>query len=151
MDKPGPGFAGTITVEQDEERPERRRPDLARVATDVDVPAGAGGQYRLVIPGELASVKPVVRLFSGGQVLAEFRVEGVAVELFLPAGPRRPHPGLPDPDPGAVEILSPEMAAVRAGATVVTARGGDLTVQAAPGMLAGPGSGSTNRTAVLVQ
>lgn len=79
VDNPGPGFAGTITVEQDEERPERRRPDLARVATDVDVPAGAGGPYRLVIPGELASVKPVVRLFSSGQVLAESRVEGVAV------------------------------------------------------------------------
>ncbi|MDK2817414.1 MAG: hypothetical protein PWR22_2043 [Moorella sp. (in: firmicutes)] len=80
VDNPGPGFAGTITVEQDEERPERRRPDLARVATDVDVPAGASGQYRLVIPGELASVKPVVRLVSGGQVLAESRVEGVAVD-----------------------------------------------------------------------
>ncbi|CEP67604.1 Class I glutamine amidotransferase-like [Moorella glycerini] len=80
VDNPGPGFAGTITVEQDEERPERRRPDLARVATDVDVPAGASGQYRLVIPGELASVKPVVRLVSGGQVLAESWVEGVAVD-----------------------------------------------------------------------
>lgn len=80
VDNPGPGFAGTIAVEQDEERPERRRPYLARVATDVDVPAGAGGQYRLVIPGELASVKPVVRLVSGGQVLAESRVEGVAVD-----------------------------------------------------------------------
>jgi len=80
VENPGPGFTGTITVEQDEERPERRRPDLVRVATDVDVPAGASGQYRLVIPGELASVKPVVRLVSGGQVLAESRVEGVAVD-----------------------------------------------------------------------
>ncbi|MBE3586613.1 MAG: hypothetical protein IMW94_10790 [Thermoanaerobacter sp.] len=80
VDNPGPGFTGTITVEQDEERPERRRPDLARVATDVDVPAGASRQYRLVIPGELASVKPVVRLVSGGQVLAASRVEGVAVD-----------------------------------------------------------------------
>ncbi|MCL6449492.1 MAG: hypothetical protein K6U04_15365 [Armatimonadetes bacterium] len=44
------------------------------------MPAGAGGPYRLVIPGELASVKPVVRLVSGGQVLAESRVEGVAVD-----------------------------------------------------------------------
>lgn len=80
LDNPGPAFTGTITVEQDEERPERRRPDLARVAVNVDVPAGTGGQYCLVIPGELASVKPVVRLVSGGQVLAESRVEGVAVD-----------------------------------------------------------------------
>lgn len=79
VDNPGPGFAGRITVEQDGERP-IRRPDLARVSADVDVLAGASETCRLVIPGELASVKPVVRLVSGGLLLAESRVEGVAVD-----------------------------------------------------------------------
>ena len=53
-----------------------------------------------------------------------------------------------------VEILSPELAAVRAGATVVAARGGDLTVHHAGDMFTGPAgyySPKENQAPVLVQ
>lgn len=79
VENPGSGFEGTIVVRQEEERPERRRPDLAQLAIDVNVPANAREQFRMVIPGELASVKPVVELVSGGLVLAKSRVEGFEV------------------------------------------------------------------------
>lgn len=75
----GPGFEGAILVRQDEEQPERRRPNLAQFILNVKVPADAREQFRMVIPGELASMNPVVELVSGGLVLAESRVEGVAV------------------------------------------------------------------------
>jgi len=75
----GPGFRGTITVGQDEKQPEGRRPGLARYILDVDIPADGRSQFRIVIPGELASRKPLVELASGGMTLAEARVEGVAV------------------------------------------------------------------------
>lgn len=79
VENSGPGFEGTIMVRQEEERPERRRPDLAQFIMNVNVPADAHEQFRMVIPGELASMKPVVELVSGDLVLAKSRVEGIAV------------------------------------------------------------------------
>ncbi|HOV80475.1 MAG TPA: hypothetical protein PK728_10295 [Bacillota bacterium] len=76
----GPEFEGAILVRQDEEQPERQRPGLAQFILNVRVPAGASEQFRMVIPGELASMKPVVELVSGGLVLAQSRVEGVAAD-----------------------------------------------------------------------
>lgn len=79
VENSGPGFEGAITVKQEEEQPEKYRPDLARFSMKVNVPADAGEQYRMVIPGELASAMPAVELVSGDLVLAKSRVEGIAV------------------------------------------------------------------------
>ncbi|OAT85020.1 hypothetical protein A6M21_07300 [Desulfotomaculum copahuensis] len=40
-----------------------------------------------------------------------------------------------------VDILSPDLAAVRSGASIVAAKGGELTVHVAPGFIAGPAVG----------
>ncbi|MDF9408364.1 hypothetical protein L7E55_08335 [Pelotomaculum isophthalicicum JI] len=75
VENSGPGFAGLLRVRHYDER----IPDVSRFIIDVNVPADALAQYRMVIPGELAAEMPVVELVSGDLVLAKSRVEGAAV------------------------------------------------------------------------
>jgi len=79
VENSGPGFAGLLRVRHYNEQQDRSVPDAYWFIMDVDVPADAHAQYRMVIPGELAAAMPVVELVSGDLVLAKSRVEGAAV------------------------------------------------------------------------
>ncbi|OPY61097.1 MAG: hypothetical protein A4E56_02257 [Pelotomaculum sp. PtaU1.Bin065] len=79
VENSGPGFAGLLRVRNYDEQTDRSMPDMFRFIVDVNVPADASAQYRVVIPGDLAAAMPVVELVSGELVLAKSRVEGAAV------------------------------------------------------------------------
>jgi len=78
IDNPGEKISGKITVAPaDRENPARRFGPL--YTSEVEVPAGGLITRDLLVPGDLASSTPLVRLEAGGAILAEARLEGAAL------------------------------------------------------------------------
>ncbi len=77
IDNRGDGFRGLLTVVPRDREPVRRSGPV--YMTEVEVPAGGRVTLDLVVPGELASGSPLVRLAAGGITLAETGLEGVGL------------------------------------------------------------------------
>lgn len=78
LENSGPALNGLLMVKRANEQEASGSLPEPRFVLDVDIPANAQAQYRMVIPGQLAGVA-VVELVAGDLVLAQTLVEGVAV------------------------------------------------------------------------